>query len=35
VDTARFVSQLRGITPDELAGQVSANFEQLFAIKTS
>jgi len=34
-DTARFVSQLRGITPDELAGQVSANFEQLFAIKTS
>jgi TatD DNase family protein len=34
-DTARFVAALRGMTPEELAAQVSANFERLFAIKTS
>jgi TatD DNase family protein len=34
-DTARFIAALRGITPEELAAQTSANFERLFAPKTS
>jgi len=34
-ETARFIAALRGMTPDELAAQASANFERLFAIKTS
>ena len=34
-DTARFVAELRGITPNELAAQTSANFDRLFAVKTS
>jgi TatD DNase family protein len=34
-DTARFVAGLRGVTPDELAAQTSANFNSLFALKTS
>jgi TatD DNase family protein len=34
-DTARFVAGLRGITPDELAAQTSANFDRLFAVKTA
>ena len=34
-DTARFVAELRGISIDELAMQTSANFDRLFAPKTS
>jgi TatD DNase family protein len=34
-DTARFVAELRGISPDQLAAQTSANFNRLFAPKTS
>ena len=34
-DTARFVAELRGISPDELAERTSANFDKLFALKTS
>jgi len=34
-ETARFIAAKRGMTPDELAAQVSANFDRLFAIKTS
>jgi TatD DNase family protein len=34
-DTAKFVATLRGITPDALAAQVSANFDKLFPVKTS
>jgi TatD DNase family protein len=34
-DTARFVAELRGITPTELAAQTSANFNRLFAVKTA
>jgi TatD DNase family protein len=34
-DTARFVASLRGVTTDELAAQTSANFNRLFALKTS
>jgi TatD DNase family protein len=34
-DTARFVAALRGVTPEELAAQASANFHKLFALKTS
>jgi TatD DNase family protein len=34
-DTARWVAALRGIAPDELAAQTSANFDRLFAPKTS
>ena len=34
VNTARFVAELRGIPPDELAAQVSANFDRLFTPKT-
>jgi TatD DNase family protein len=34
-DTARFIAALRGISPDELALQVSANFNSLFASKSS
>ncbi|PYS38790.1 MAG: TatD family deoxyribonuclease [Acidobacteria bacterium] len=34
-DTARFIATLRGIAPDELAAQTSANFDRVFALKTS
>ena len=34
-DTARFVAELRGITPNELAAQTTANFNRLFAGKTA
>jgi TatD DNase family protein len=34
-DTARFVAELRGISPDELGAQTSANFDRLFGLKTS
>jgi TatD DNase family protein len=34
-DTARFIAELRGVSPDELAIQTSANFSKLFASKTS
>jgi TatD DNase family protein len=34
-DTARFVAELRGITPNQLAAQTSANFDRLFGMKTS
>jgi TatD DNase family protein len=34
-DTTRFVAALRRIAPDELAAQASANFERVFALKTS
>jgi TatD DNase family protein len=34
-DTARFIAELRGVSPDELATQTSANFNKLFASKTS
>jgi TatD DNase family protein len=34
-DTTRFVAELRGISPDKLAVQTSANFNRLFAHKTS
>jgi TatD DNase family protein len=34
-DTARFVAELRGVSADELAAQTSANFNRLFAPKTS
>ena len=34
-DTARFIAQLRGLSPDEFAAQTSANFNRLFALKTS
>jgi TatD DNase family protein len=34
-DTARFIADLRGITPEELATHASANFERVFGIKTS
>ena len=34
-DTARFISELRGIAPDELAAQTTANFDRLFVLKTS
>jgi len=34
-DTARFIANLRGVAPDDLAAQTSANFERLFALKTS
>jgi TatD DNase family protein len=34
-DTARFIAALRGISPDELGAQVSANFSSLFAPKSS
>ena len=34
-DTARFIAELRGVSPSELATQTSANFNKLFASKTS
>jgi TatD DNase family protein len=34
-DTARFIADLRGITPEELATHAAANFERVFALKTS
>jgi len=34
-DTARFVAELRGISPYELGAQTSGNFDRLFALKTS
>jgi TatD DNase family protein len=34
-DTARFVAELRGISVEELSAQTSANFDRLFAVKTS
>jgi TatD DNase family protein len=34
-DTARFVAELRGIAPNELAAQTTSNFNRLFAGKTS
>jgi TatD DNase family protein len=34
-DTARFIAELRGIAADEVAMQTSANFERLFAAKSS
>jgi TatD DNase family protein len=34
-DTAKFIAELRGITPDELAAQTSANFQRVFTVKTS
>jgi TatD DNase family protein len=34
-DTARFVAQIRGIPPDELATCASANFDSLFVVKSS
>jgi TatD DNase family protein len=34
-DTARFVAELRGISPEEVAAQTSANFARLFAAKSS
>jgi TatD DNase family protein len=34
-DTARFLATLRGIEPEELATQSSANFQRVFALKTS
>jgi TatD DNase family protein len=34
-DTARFVAELRGLAADEFAAQTSANFNKLFAPKTS
>jgi len=34
-DTARFVAALRSVSPDELGAQVSANFNSLFAPKSS
>jgi TatD DNase family protein len=34
-DTARFLARLRETSADELAAQTSANFERLFAIKTT
>jgi TatD DNase family protein len=34
-DTARFIASLRGVSADELARQTSANFNRLFAAKTS
>jgi TatD DNase family protein len=34
-NTARFIAELRGVSPDELATQTSANFNKLFASKTS
>jgi TatD DNase family protein len=30
-DTAAFVAQLRGVSPQQLAGQTTANFFKLFA----
>jgi len=34
-DTARFIAGLRGVAPEELAAQASANFERVFVPKTS
>jgi len=34
-DTARFLSTLRGVEPEELGAQTSANFQRVFALKTS
>ena len=34
-DTARFVASLRGIAPDEFSMRTAANFERLFASKSS
>jgi TatD DNase family protein len=34
-DTARFVAELRGVPPDVLAAQVSANFDRVFPLKTA
>lgn len=34
-DTARFVAELRGVSPEQLAAQVTANFERVFAVKTA
>jgi len=34
-DTTRFVAELRGVTPDALAKQASANFDRVFPQKTS
>jgi TatD DNase family protein len=34
-DTARFLAQIRGMSIDELATLASANFDTLFAVKTS
>ena len=34
-DTARFIATLRGVEPEELAAQASANFERVFAAKTA
>jgi TatD DNase family protein len=31
-DTVRFIAALRGVAPDDLAAQVSANFARLFAL---
>jgi TatD DNase family protein len=33
-DTARFIAELRGVAPEELGAQTSANFNKLFASKT-
>jgi TatD DNase family protein len=35
IDTARFVAQLREMPFDELAAQTLANFDSLFAVKSS
>ena len=34
-DTTRFVAELRGVTPDALAAQASANFDRVFPLKTA
>ena len=34
-ETARFIAGLRGMTLEELAGPVSANFDKLFALKSA
>ena len=34
-DTARFIADLRGVSPADLGAQTSANFNKLFASKTS
>ncbi len=34
-DTTRFVAELRGVAPDELAARASANFDRVFAVKTA
>jgi TatD DNase family protein len=34
-DTSRFIAELRGVSPDELGAQTSANFNKLFGSKTA